>query len=100
MGNTCKSMADSCQCMTKTTSLQLIKINEKKEKKKGGDERIPRKADKKPRSPQGERGLEFSKRRKGQTFKIFFSTFFSLSHIKLFFFFKPGTDYYTTNNSI
>ena len=36
MGNTCKSMADSCQCMTKTTtifkviSLQLIKINEKK----------------------------------------------------------------------
>ena len=31
MGNTCKSMADSCQCMTKTTtickviSLQLIK---------------------------------------------------------------------------
>ena len=36
MGNTCKSMADSCQCMTKTTkyckviSLQLIKISEKK----------------------------------------------------------------------
>ena len=35
MGNTCKSMADSCQCMTKPTamfeviSLQLIKINEK-----------------------------------------------------------------------
>ena len=34
MGNTCKSMADSCQCMAKTTkyykviSLQLIKINE------------------------------------------------------------------------
>ena len=40
MGNTCKSMADSCQCMTKPTanckviSLQLIKINEKKKKKK------------------------------------------------------------------
>ena len=32
MGNTCKSMADSCQCMAKT-SLQLIKINEKKKKK-------------------------------------------------------------------
>ena len=38
MGNTCKSMADSCQCMAKTTtickviSLQLIKINEKKHK--------------------------------------------------------------------
>ena len=36
MGNTCKSMADSCQCMAKTLqyckviSLQLIKINEKK----------------------------------------------------------------------
>ena len=41
MGNTCKSMANSCQCMTKplqcckVISLQLIKINEKiKEKKK------------------------------------------------------------------
>ena len=39
MGNTCNSMADSCQCMTKPTqyckviSLQLIKINEKKRKK-------------------------------------------------------------------
>ena len=37
MGNTCKSMADSRQCMTKPTtilkviSLQLIKINKKKE---------------------------------------------------------------------
>ena len=36
MGNTCKSMADSCQCMTKTPQyckvirLQLIKINGKK----------------------------------------------------------------------
>ena len=36
MGNTCKSMADSCQCMTETLqyckviSLQLIKINGKK----------------------------------------------------------------------
>ena len=36
MGNTCKSMADSFQCMTnplqycKVISLQLIKINEKK----------------------------------------------------------------------
>ena len=47
MGNTCKSMADSCQCMTKTTtyckviSLQLIKMEKKKKsaamkkKKKG-----------------------------------------------------------------
>ena len=33
MGNTCKSMADLCKCMAKTTtiiSLQLIKINRKK----------------------------------------------------------------------
>ena len=39
MGNTCKSMADSCHCMTKplqyckVISLQLIKINEKKKSK-------------------------------------------------------------------
>ena len=39
MGNTCKSMADSFQCMTKPTtnckviSLQLIKINEGKKKR-------------------------------------------------------------------
>ena len=39
MWNTCKSMADSCQCMAKplqyckVISLQLIKINEKKKKK-------------------------------------------------------------------
>ena len=38
MGNTCKSMANSCQCMTKTLqyckviSLQLIKINETNKK--------------------------------------------------------------------
>ena len=29
------------------------------------------KADKKPRSPQGERGLEFSRRKKGQTFSLY-----------------------------
>ena len=39
MGNTCKSMADSCQCINplqycKVISLQLIKINGKKKKKK------------------------------------------------------------------
>ena len=47
MGSTCKSMADSCQCIAKKTlqyceviSLQLIKINEeekKKESKSNGD---------------------------------------------------------------
>ena len=26
MGNTCKSMADSCQCMTKTTTIKKKKI--------------------------------------------------------------------------
>ena len=47
MGNTCKSMADSCQCMTTTTiivttnyckviSLKLIKINGKKKRKVKG----------------------------------------------------------------
>ena len=41
MGNTCKSMADSCQCMTKTLqyykviSLQLININRKKKRERG-----------------------------------------------------------------
>ena len=46
MGNTCKSMADSCQCMTKTTkiyckvvSLQRIKINGKKKKKQAPSSR-------------------------------------------------------------
>ena len=45
MGNTCKSMADSCQCMTKTTtyckviSLQLTKMGKKKKRK---DEPGPR----------------------------------------------------------
>ena len=40
MGDTCKSMADSCQCVTeplqygKVISLQLIKINGKKKIKK------------------------------------------------------------------
>ena len=41
MGSTCKSMADSCQCIAKKTlqyceviSLQLIKINEEEKKKK------------------------------------------------------------------
>ena len=40
MGNTCKSMADSCQCMAKllqyckVISLQLIKINGKQQQQK------------------------------------------------------------------
>ena len=38
-------------------------------KEKGGmTESIPRQVDKKSRDPQGERGLEFSRRKKGQTF--------------------------------
>ena len=57
-------------------------------------ESIPRQVDKKYIFPEEEkgvwgsqgrdRGLEFSRRRKGQTF-FFFSTFLSLSHIKRFF---------------
>ena len=46
-------------------------------------ESVPRQVDKKSGGPQGERGLEFSRRRKGQTF-FFFSAFLSLSHIKHF----------------
>ena len=38
-------------------------------KEKGGlRESFPRQVDKKSRGPQGERGLEFSRRKKGQTF--------------------------------
>ena len=37
-------------------------------------ESFPRQVDKKSRGPQGERGLEFSRRKKGQTF-FSFSTF-------------------------
>ena len=72
-------------------------------KEKGGmKESIPRQVDKKSGVPEeekgvwgtqgGDRGLEFSRRRKGQTF--FPSTFLSLSHIKRLFFFKPGNDDY------
>ena len=40
-------------------------------KRKGGDESVPRQVDKESRGPQGERGLEFSRRKKGQTFFLF-----------------------------
>ena len=41
-------------------------------KEKGGlRESFPRQVDKKSRGPQGERGLEFSRRKKGQTFFFF-----------------------------
>ena len=71
-------------------------------------ESIPRQVDKKSGVPEKERGvwgssrgdrdLEFSRRRKGQT-SFFFSIFLSLSHKSLFSF-KPVTDDYTTNNSV
>ena len=63
-------------------------------KRKVGNERVnPRQVDKKPEVPkQRERGLEFSRRRKKQTF-------FSFSTQNIIFF-KPGTDDYTTNNSV
>ena len=58
-------------------------------------ESIPRQVDKKSGVPEeekevhgsrsGDRGLEFSRRRKGQTFFFFPSIFLSLSHIKRFF---------------
>ena len=34
MGNTCKSMADSCQCMTNTTTIKKKKSGQKKKRKK------------------------------------------------------------------
>ena len=40
-------------------------------------ESFARQADKKSRGPQGERGLEFSRRKKGQTF-FSFSTFLKI----------------------
>ena len=47
-------------------------------KEKGGMRRpFPRQFNKKSRGPQGERGLEFSRRKKGQTF-FFPSTFFRI----------------------
>ena len=58
-------------------------------------ESVPRQVDRKSGAPEEERGvwgsqggdggLEFSRRRKGQTF-FFLSEFLSLSHIKHFFF--------------
>ena len=36
-------------------------------------ESFPRQVDKKSRGPQGERGLDFSRRKKGQTFFSFFT---------------------------
>ena len=44
-------------------------------KEKGGmRESVPRQVDRESRGPQGERGLGFSRRKKGQTF-VSFSTF-------------------------
>jgi len=97
-------------CGMKMTPLSLGNIILLKEKG-GMRESIPRQVDKKSRVPKeekgvwgsqsGDRGLEFSRRRKGQTsFFFFLSTFLSLSYIKNFFFFKHRTDDYTTNNSV
>ena len=46
------------------------------------------------------RGLEFSRRKKRQKSFFFFPLHSLVWHIKHFFFFKPGTDDYTTNNSV
>ena len=40
-------------------------------------ESFPRQADKKSRGPQGEEGLEFSRREKAQVFFLFFSLYIS-----------------------
>ena len=64
----------------------------------GFRESIPRQVDKKTRVPEEETGLWHSQGEE-RTDILLFSTFLSLSHIKLFFF-KPGTDDYNTNNSV
>ena len=49
----------------------IVKLKGKRMKilcNKGVRESIPRQIDKQSRGPQGERGLEFSRRKKGQTF--------------------------------
>ena len=46
-------------------------------------ESFPRQVDKKSRGPQGERGLEFSRRKKGQAF-FFFLSFFPLRSLGLY----------------
>ena len=51
---------------TKTTP--LFPRQHTSPKRKGGNESFPRQVDRKSRGPQGERGLEFSRRKKGQTF--------------------------------
>ena len=51
---------------TRTTPLFPRQHNSPK--RKGGNESFPRQVDKESRGPQGERGLEFSRRKKGQTF--------------------------------
>ena len=56
------------------TPLSLGNIILLKEKR-GMRESFPRQVDKKSRGPQGERGLEYSRRKKGQTFYFFSSTF-------------------------
>ena len=58
-------------------------------------ESTPRQVDEKSRVPEEERGVWGSQG--GGKDKLFFSyTFLSLSHIKQFLLFKPGTDDYTT----
>ena len=66
---------------------------EEEEEGEGGEEEEEEEEEKGKGSPSGDRGPAFSRRRKGQPF------FFS-SHMKCLLFFKPGTDDYTTNNSI
>ena len=62
-------------------------------------ESIPRQVDKKSRGTQGERGLGFSRRRKGQ--EPFFLFFLSLSHLKrLFVFLSLGPELMITQLSL
>ena len=87
--------ADDTTLMAESEELKSLLMKVKEESEKVGlnlnihktkimvRESFPRYVDKKSRGPQGERGLESSRRKKGQTF--FSSTFLSLSHIKCFY---------------
>ena len=67
-------------------------------------ESISRQVDEKSGVPEEEREI-WGSQGGGKDKRLFYflslslSTFLSLSHIKDFFFFKPGMDDYTTNNS-
>ena len=63
-------------CYEPKTALKKKEVIKKKsERSHEIGESFPRQVDKKSRGPQGERGLEYSRRKEGQTCYFFSSTF-------------------------